>query len=318
MKNTDNLNDLDLSEEIVYMKGFVNINKPLGMTSSDVVVKVRGILRRASGEKQKVGHLGTLDPQGSGVLPIAVGTATRLFDFMQEKRKVYQATFVFGKETDTLDGVGKVVATSDILPQKEQIEAFVTTYHGKIDQVPPQYSAKSVDGRRAYDLARQGVAVELAPKRVNIEYVKLLDSSNGVAHLKKGDYTLQDNEYAFEIACSSGTYIRSIARDVAYALKTVGYMSSIDRVQSGNFRLDDAVTLEEFEKEPLRYLKSVDSVLCDNECYDLQEEFSAKVLNGVKLPFDDMPAGDFLVKYQGEIIAIGENQDGLLRLKTRL
>ena len=237
------------------MKGFVNINKPLGMTSSDVVVKVRGILRRASGEKQKVGHLGTLDPQGSGVLPIAVGTATRLFDFMQEKRKVYQATFVFGKETDTLDGVGKIVATSDILPAKEQIEPFVATYHGKIDQVPPQYSAKSVDGRRAYDLARQGVAVELAPKRVNIEYVKLLDSSNGVAHLKKGDYTLQDNEYAFEIACSSGTYIRSIARDVAYALKTVGYMSSIDRVQSGNFRLDDAVTLEEFEKEPLRYLK---------------------------------------------------------------
>lgn len=300
------------------MKGFVNINKPLGMTSSDVVVKVRGILRRASGEKQKVGHLGTLDPQGSGVLPIAVGTATRLFDFMQEKTKVYQATFVFGKETDTLDGVGKVVETSDILPTKEQISDFVSSYCGEIDQIPPQYSAKSVDGKRAYDLAREGKTVNLTPKRVNIMYVKLIEAVDGVAHLTNGNYALSENEYAFEIACSSGTYIRSIARDVAHALGTVGYMSSINRIRSGNFCLDDAVTLEEFEKEPFRCLKSIDGVLCDYECYDLQEEFAAKVLNGVKLPFDDMPSGLFLVKLKGEIIAIGENEDGLLRLKTRL
>ena len=300
------------------MKGFVNINKPLGMTSSDVVVKVRGILRRASGEKQKVGHLGTLDPQGSGVLPIAVGTATRLFDFMQEKTKVYQATFVFGKETDTLDGVGKVVETSDILPTKDQISAFVSSYCGEIDQIPPQYSAKSVDGKRAYDLAREGKTVNLTPKRVNIIYVKLIEAVDGVAHLANGNYALSENEYAFEIACSSGTYIRSIARDVAHALDTVGYMSSINRIQSGNFCLVDAVTLEEFEKEPFRYLKNISDVLCDCDCFDLDEQFAKKVLNGVKLPFDDMPSGLFLVKLNGEIVAIGENEDGLLRLKTRL
>lgn len=300
------------------MKGFVNINKPLGMTSSDVVVKVRGILRRASGEKQKVGHLGTLDPQGSGVLPVAVGTATRLFDFMQEKTKVYQATFVFGKETDTLDGAGKVVETSDILPTKEQIFAFVSSYCGEIDQIPPQYSAKSVDGKRAYDLAREGKTVNLAPKRINIIHVKLIDAVDGVAHLANGNYVLSENEYAFEIACSSGTYIRSIARDVAYALGTVGYMSSINRIQSGNFIFEDAVTLEEFEKEPFRYLKNIGDVLCDCDCFDLDEQFAKKVLNGVKLPFDDMPSGLFLVKLNGEIIAIGENEDGLLRLKTRL
>lgn len=300
------------------MKGFVNINKPLGMTSSDVVVKVRSILRRASGEKQKVGHLGTLDPQGSGVLPVAVGTATRLFDFMQEKTKVYQATFVFGKETDTLDGVGKVVETSDILPTKEQICAFVSSYCGEIDQIPPQYSAKSVDGKRAYDLAREGKTVNLAPKRVNIIHVKLIEAVDGVAHLANGNYVLSENEYAFEIACSSGTYIRSIARDVAYALGTVGYMSSINRIQSGNFVFEDAVTLEEFEKEPFRYLKNIGDVLCDCDCFDLDEQFAKKVLNGVKLPFDDMPSGLFLVKLNGEIVAIGENEDGLLRLKTRL
>lgn len=300
------------------MKGFVNINKPLGMTSSDVVVKVRGILRRVSGEKQKVGHLGTLDPQGSGVLPIAVGTATRLFDFMQEKTKVYQATFVFGKETDTLDGVGKVVETSDILPTKDQISAFVSSYCEEIDQIPPQYSAKSVDGKRAYDLAREGKTVNLVPKRVNIIYVKLIEAVDGVAHLANGNYALSENEYAFEIACSSGTYIRSIARDVAHALGTVGYMSSINRIRSGNFLFEDAVTLEEFEKYPLRYLKNISDVLCDCICFDLDEQFAKKVLNGVKLPFDDMPSGLFLVKLNGEIIAIGENEDGLLRLKTRL
>lgn len=300
------------------MKGFVNINKPLGMTSSDVVVKVRGILRRASGEKQKVGHLGTLDPQGSGVLPVAVGTATRLFDFMQDKTKVYQATFVFGKETDTLDGAGKVVETSDILPTKEQIFAFVSSYCGEIDQIPPQYSAKSVDGKRAYDLAREGKTVNLAPKRINIIYVKLIEAVDGVAHLANGNYVLSENEYAFEIACSSGTYIRSIARDVAHALGTVGYMSSINRIRSGNFVFEDAVTLEEFEKEPIRYLKNIDDVLCDCDCFDLDEQFAKKVLNGVKLPFVDMPSGLFLVKLNGEIVAIGENEDGLLRLKTRL
>lgn len=300
------------------MKGFVNINKPLGMTSSDVVVKVRGILRRASGEKQKVGHLGTLDPQGSGVLPIAVGTATRLFDFMQEKTKVYQATFLFGKETDTLDGVGKVVETSDILPTKDQISAFVSSYCGEIDQIPPQYSAKSVDGKRAYDLAREGKTVNLTPKRVNIIYVKLIEAVDGVAHLANGNYALSENEYAFEIACSSGTYIRSIARDVAHALGTVGYMSSINRIRSGNFLFVDAVTLEEFEKDPFRYLKNISDVLCDCDSFDLDERFAKKVLNGVKLPFDDMPSGLFLVKLNGEIVAIGENEDGLLRLKTRL
>ena len=108
------------------MKGFVNINKPSGMTSSDVVVKVRGILRKASGEKQKVGHLGTLDPIGTGVLPIAVGSATRLFDYMQEKVKVYRATFVFGQTTDTLDITGKITGESDAFPTREQIDVAVS------------------------------------------------------------------------------------------------------------------------------------------------------------------------------------------------
>ena len=153
------------------MKVFVNINKPSGMTSSDVVVKVRGILRKASGEKQKVGHLGTLDPIGTGVLPIAVGSATRLFDYMQEKVKVYRATFVFGQTTDTLDITGNITGECDVFPTKEQIDVAVSAIHGEIDQIPPQYSAKSVDGVRAYDFARKGIEVDLKPKRITIYYI---------------------------------------------------------------------------------------------------------------------------------------------------
>ena len=232
------------------MKGFVNINKPSGMTSSDVVVKVRGILRKASGEKQKVGHLGTLDPIGTGVLPIAVGSATRLFDYMQEKVKVYRATFVFGQTTDTLDITGKITGESDAFPTREQIDVAVSAIHGEIDQIPPQYSAKSVDGVRAYDFARKGIEVDLKPKRITIYYIKTVDCD-----LDGTPYKLDKNEYAFEIACSSGTYIRSIARDLAGALGTVAYMSSIHRIKSGDFEIQDAVTLTDFEKEPFRYLK---------------------------------------------------------------
>ena len=298
------------------MKGFVNINKPLGMTSSDVVVKVRGILRRASGEKQKVGHLGTLDPQGSGVLPIAVGTATRLFDFMQEKTKVYQATFVFGKETDTLDGVGKVVETSDILPTKEQIEAFVATYHGKIDQIPPQYSAKSVDGKRAYDLAREGKTINLTPKRVNIIYVKLIEAVDGIAHLANGNYALSENEYAFEIACSSGTYIRSIVRDLAALCGTVGTMTDLIRTKSGVFEIENSVKVEDFisEEDKEGLLIAPENVVNYPEIR-LTEKEATRLYNGL---YDEFPFGDGVYKVFAPdgFYGIGEVNGGKIKVKA--
>lgn len=295
------------------MKGFVNINKPSGMTSSDVVVKVRGILRRASGEKQKVGHLGTLDPIGTGVLPIAVGSATRLFDYMQEKAKVYRATFVFGQTTDTLDITGNITGECDVFPTKEQIDVAVSAIHGEIDQIPPQYSAKSVDGVRAYDFARKGIEVDLKPKRITIYYIKTVDCD-----LDGTPYDLDKNEYAFEIACSSGTYIRSIARDLAGALGTVAYMSSIHRIKSGDFEIQDSVTLADFEKEPFRYLKSVDFALKSYGRITLDEKQKSKALNGVAIKTDELPDGDYVVDDGVETLAIGHVSDGILRLKTRL
>lgn len=300
------------------MKGFVNIDKPKGMTSSDVVVIVRGILRKFTGEKHKVGHLGTLDPQGTGVLPIAVGSATRLFDYMQNKTKVYQATFVFGKTTDTLDGDGQIIETSDILPSKEQIDSVLASLCGDIEQIPPMYSAKSINGQRAYDLARKGIDVELKAKLVKIDYIKRLDDVDGVVNLQNGEYRLEANEYAFEICCSGGTYIRSIARDMATALSSVAYMSSIRRIRNGRFDIDDSVSIEQFEKEPFRYLKSFEDALGDFERYTLDEKVVDRVLNGVRVRFDDMPCGNFLVVARGEIVGVGENADGYLKIKTRL
>ncbi len=300
------------------MKGFVNILKPINMTSSDVVVKVRGILRRASGQKHKVGHFGTLDPLGSGVLPIAVGNATRLFDYCLDKIKVYQTTFVFGEETDTLDRAGKSTKKVNVYPTKQQIIEVLDSFLGEYDQIPPQYSAKSVGGKRAYDLAREGIEVELKPKKINIYSIKLIDDTDGIVSLQDGEHFLKENEYAFEIACSGGTYIRSIARDVAYALGTVGYMSSIHRIKSGDFEIDSAVTLEDFEIDPLRYLLCIDCALKNYDVFNLPIEDADRVLNGVRLSYDNLPPAVFVVKLKGESVAIGENIDGELRLRTRL
>lgn len=299
------------------MRGFVNIDKPKGMTSSDVVVIVRGILRRATGQKHKVGHLGTLDPQGTGVLPIAVGTATRLFDYLQDKTKIYQATFLFGKTTDTLDGDGEVTATSDILPTKQQIDDVLPALCGEIDQIPPMYSAKSVNGQRAYDLARKGIEVELKPRRVRIDCIKRIEDVDGIAYLNGGERVLNNNEYAFEIVCSGGTYIRSIARDMANMLGSVAYMSSIRRIKNGNFDVSQSVTLQEFEKEPLRYLKNIDECLCDFPRFDLPQDMVAKVANGVPVRCD-CPEGLFTVYANNELFGIGECVDGKLKMRVRL
>ena len=300
------------------MKGFVNINKPTGISSSFVVQKVKKALCSACGQKVKVGHFGTLDPLASGVLPIAVGTATRLFDYAQAKVKVYQATFLFGVETDTFDREGVVTRTSDKIVAREDVQNALKGFIGKIEQIPPQYSAKSVNGKRAYQIAREGKEVELAPKQVEIYDFKLLDEKDGKVIIGSGEYALKPNEFAFEIACGSGTYIRALARDLAASLGTVGYMSSLLRTKSGSFELSDAVTLEEFALNPLAHLKPIEFVTDSFNCYDLDEELKDRALNGVKLQLADMPAGEFVVKIAGETVGIAENLDGTLKFKTRL
>ena len=283
---------------------FVNINKSQNMTSSDAVVMVRGIMRRITGEKHKVGHMGTLDPMATGVLPIAIGKATRLFDLFSEKKKTYEAEFVFGKETDTLDAWGEVTNSNDKKVTKEDIESVLPSLIGEIDQIPPTYSAKSVDGKRAYEYARKGIALELPAKRVNIYDIKVLDGEN--------------NRYRFEISCGAGTYIRAIARDIANALGTFGYMSALTRTQSGQFYLENSVDIREFEKDPEKFLIPMEQALSSFTFFEIPLEYRKEVLNGIKLPFENLPKETFVATVDQKVVAIAENNCGKLSLKLRL
>lgn len=301
------------------MRGFINVCKPSGMTSSDVVVKVRGMLRRASGEKIKVGHTGTLDPMGTGVLPIAVGTATKLFDYLLDKTKIYIATFRFGASTDTLDSSGTIIENTDNLPTISQIEQTLKSFIGEYDQMPPQYSAKSVDGVRAYDLARKGIEVKLQPKRVRIEGFSVLSDSDAVNHSPYAQQRgLEKDEYAFAIKCGGGTYIRSLARDLADRVDSLAYMTSIHRVQSGGFTIETAVSLDDINNAPLDYIQPIDTALANMPKYVLKESDAFKVLNGVKIPCEMDDIASIAVSYKGEIIGIAAIEQGLLHIKTRL
>lgn len=304
------------------MKGFINIIKPLGLSSSALVMRVRGILSRAVGERQKTGHLGTLDPMATGVLPIAVGNATRLFDMMLQKQKTYVATFKFGVTTDTLDCAGKVTEVDETAEfTNEQIANAAQAMVGVNMQVPPQYSAKSVDGKRAYDIARAGGEVQLTPKQIEIYSISQLsceqwaDKSKG---LVEGKNRLEEGEFAFEICCSAGTYIRAIARDMAASLGTVGYMTSLVRTKSGCFSLDNAVTFEQFECDPQRYLLPIETFTDAFARFDLPENCAERALNGVKIDCN-MPSDEPIAVYNsGEMVAVGEVSRGKLSLNIRL
>ncbi len=286
------------------ISGFYNIVKPTGMTSSDVVVKVRGIAKRYYHEDIKIGHFGTLDPAGAGVLPLAVGRATRLFDYATKEHKKYRAAFCFGAETDTLDSYGTITKSGERKPKIEEILSVLPHFIGKIVQIPPMYSSKSVDGKRAYDLARLGKEFELAGREItiyDINYVGEIDGS-----------------FTFDIDCSGGTYIRSLARDIAAALDTVAYMSFIIRLQSGIFRLADSVTIDELAENPADYLLPITTFTDTLPRFDVGGEYADKVLNGVKVKFNDIPDGDFVVYVDGNLLGIGKSENGLLKVATRL
>ena len=284
--------------------GFINVCKVKGMTSSRVVGKIKGILRAQGISGVKVGHMGTLDPDGEGVLPVAVGKATRLFDYLSEKIKIYYTEFVFGKTTDTLDESGKTVAVSDMVPSEEEITAVIPSLTGEKDQIPPMYSAKSVDGRRAYDLAREGAEFELKPRKVRIDSIEYCGKV--------------DDAFAFRITCGGGTYIRSIARDMAQALGTYGYMRYIRRERSGIFTIEDSCTVEELEGGIVDKIIPIEAVLSDFPRYDCPSREVARVLNGVKAELEGMPEGVFRLYCDGVLTGLAGNDNGTIEVKTRL
>ena len=215
------------------MHGWLVIDKPVGPGSTDVVTAVKRALREAGYPKLKVGHGGTLDPLASGVLPVALGEATKLAGRMLESDKVYDFTVRFGEETDTLDAEGEVVQRSHVRPSIPQIAAVLSATEGEQEQTPPAYSAIRVAGKRAYDLARAGAEVEMKPRRVTVHELQLLSAAGEVIE-----------EATLRARVSKGTYIRSLARDIALALGTVGHVTMLRRTRAGPFGLEQAISLD--------------------------------------------------------------------------
>ncbi len=237
------------------MHGWIILDKPLGLGSTQAVAAIKRLLRANGSGKVKVGHGGTLDPLATGVLPIALGEATKLSGRMLDSDKVYAFTIRFGEQTDTLDAEGEVIATSDVRPTREALDALLPRFTGPIEQAPPAFSAIKIDGRRAYDLARAGEAVEMKTRSVVIHGLTLRHPSEGWDRslsgedqappdpsLRWGDEPV--DEVTLLAHVSKGTYIRSLARDIAQALGTVGHVVMLRREKAGPFTLDQAISLD--------------------------------------------------------------------------
>jgi tRNA pseudouridine55 synthase len=211
------------------LHGWLNIHKPVGMGSTDVVRAVKRILR-----PEKVGHAGTLDPLADGVLPVALGDATKTVPYLMDAQKCYHFTLRFGEATATDDAEGEVVERSEVLPSETEILALLPEFTGKIQQVPPAYSAIKIDGKRAYDLARSGQEVEIKPREITIFDLGLV--------------AVEGRDAQFITTCSKGTYIRSLARDLARAAGSCGHVVRLHRQRVGKFTTDHAISLDFLEK----------------------------------------------------------------------
>lgn len=277
--------------------GFINVNKPAGLSSAAAVSKVKRVCGLSCG------HMGTLDPLACGVLPVAVGNASRLFSYLLNKKKVYRAVFVFGKTTDTLDAEGTLTQEGGRIPTASQIQSVLPSFIGEVEQMPPAFSAKSVGGVRAYKLARQGKEVILTPKKVFIENIALC-GENG-------------NSFEFEISCGGGTYIRSLARDISAACGTYAYMSSLVRERSGDFLLENAVSPIELTRENWReFLIPTDGVIAFPSLR-FDGVRAVRLKNGLTQPCNEAN-GEYKLYLEGDFYGIAEVENGLVRAKVKL
>ena len=279
------------------MTGFINIIKPSGVSSAYAV----------GGVKKKFncpcGHMGTLDPMADGVLPVGIGKASRLFQYMLDKEKTYVARFIFGYTTDTLDITGEVTESTEVIPTIDQIKSVLSNFVGEIDQIPPKYSAKCINGKRGYQLARQGVEFELEAKKVNILNIELLSQ-------------ISENEFEFKIDCKGGTYIRSLARDIAFAVGSLGVMSKLTRTACGVFNMQNGIALDELKNTdtPEQYLIPADTTVSFEKLH-LTPKQAQKILDGVyeNYGFKD---GTYRVYNQQAFIGVGRVSEGVLRINS--
>lgn len=285
------------------MNGYLNILKPTGMTSSNVVSRVRYNLKM-----KKVGHAGTLDPLAVGVLPVMIGKATKMFDYLNLDKKVYIAEFTFGIDTNTLDVDGEIENRSDYTPTEDEITTEIKKHFtGNISQVPPKVSAISINGKRAYALARAGVEFEIKPRNVEIFKFELMRKTG-------------KRSYMFLVECSKGTYIRSLCRDLAHNLSTCAYISYLSREKSGYFSVENAITLEQLEEyaqagEIQNQIISIDAPLGYMDEMHVPIEKQKTIINGGQIKTDEANKENLRVYCGGEFIGIGEIKSSYLKIK---
>lgn len=289
------------------MDGIFNIHKPTGMTSHDVVAKIRKLLKQ-----RRVGHAGTLDPAASGVLPICAGQATRVAEYLSESGKAYRATIVFGVETDTYDAEGEVTRTASAEQlNRAQIEEALAQFRGPQMQIPPRYSAIKIQGQAAYKRARAGEELTLEARPIEITSLEVVD--------------WQSPTLIVDVECSKGTYIRSLAHDLGSALACGAHLGGLVRTRSGPFLLEESVTLEELARASERgelasYVQPADRALARYPALRLSAEEAARVLHGNLFAYEIAQPERALARVYnpaGDFIAIAEWEPGQARWQPK-
>lgn len=282
--------------------GWLNINKTVGKSSTFVSSKARRLLGAS-----KAGHLGTLDPLACGVLPIALGEATKTIPYALYGEKEYRFQIRWGVQTDTLDVEGKPVDWSDKRPSAQDISNALIHFRGDIVQVPPIFSAIKVNGKRAYELARNNCEVDLKPRRVRIDELEL--------------ESIDDQDHAtFRVVCGAGTYIRSLAQDISVFMGTLGHVSFLQRTRVGKFSINDSICLEKIEElvhneQVFLGLLPIGVVLDDIPAISVNEEQRSKLLNGASIKLSHGAENLLTLWHQGVLVAIGQMEDGLIKPK---
>ncbi len=284
---------------------FFAVNKPAGISSSQVVNKVKHLFK-LNGVNIKMGNMGTLDLEASGVLVIALNKATRLFDYYSKLPKTYRTIIKFGIETDTLDHTGQIIKQSRIIPTIEQLQQSIKNLKGECLQMPPKFSAKKVNGERAYNLMRNGNSeeLELKPKLVKIYDIKIVKQ-------------IDNCSWEFEITCGTGTYIRSVARDIATYNTTYGITTSIIRTKSGIFNLNNALDFE-----TLTIDKILNNCIMPEKCLNIDTievdytEYK-HLINGIAVN-KKVSDGDFLIKYNGKVVMLANCKNEQLKISVNL
>lgn len=280
------------------MDGVLIINKPKGYTSHDVV----NVLRKTLNTRQ-IGHTGTLDPNATGVLPILVGTATKISKYLIEHDKTYIATISLGEKTDTGDSEGNIIEKDSKLQNIscEQIRDVFKTFIGNQKQIPPAYSAIKINGKKAYEYARKGQAVELEPRAITIYNINLIK--------------VEGKKITFEVSCSKGTYIRTLCEDIAKKLGTIGFMLELTRTEVDKFKLEDAVTIDEIKENSQvvnEKIISIEKIFINKDKIDLNDRKKELFLNGVRLTFEK-PNDIYRIYNKNQFIGLGVVNDNLLK-----